>query len=473
MGGLTAVGPTTGIVRVLVAMCATGLPMWAWAQGPPSEAAQRKPATEAIAAFAEFLHIDVADVALVREAEPRDPDTEFVGVVRHKPPTDAPWWGPRDDHGMAQCLVQVGRRRDNGGPYVREACWQPKRMPGDLVAREDEIEVVSRAFLEAYCPFFGDGLELAPAGESGRSDGLFAHTYWSRETDTTSLRVIVGMRLDDGSLTYRCWYRTGLTPAAISEEQARQIADEQWRAKYPEQELVYEDAQKLLEAPFSPTRGPVWKVRYRHGPVRDPMDVLGTQHVLVGIDAVTGEILRAPNFTPPKLTREEAQRICAEQWLAKWPDEKLELVSSVVGLDRPESPSHGPVWVLSFKRTTEGALPVSSGDRRVAVYIDGLTGEILRAPNLTKPKLSETDAEQIYQAEWVAKWPGDKLAPPTIRGFLDSSKSPTHGPVWVFAYQHNREGVYSYDVEVVMDALTGAILEGPDFSSGRPKQVKQ
>ena len=428
---------------------------------------------EATSAFAEFLHIGVNDVELTGGPATSRPDVVFAGSARHKPPTEDPWWGPRDADGMVRCRLQIARCRDDGRPYVLEADWRPSGMRGERLVSDEDVEAVSRAFLRTYCPFFEDDLELAPPDVMPRSTGAVGHTWWRRETDTTSLRINVGMRLDDGSLTYRCWYRTGLTPAAISEEQARQIADEQWRAKYPEQELVYEDAQKLLEAPFSPTRGPVWKVRYRHGPVRDPMDVLGTQHVLVGIDAVTGEILRAPNYTPPKLTREEAQRICAEQWLAKWPDEKLELVSSVVGLDRPESPSHGPVWVLSFKRTTEGALPVSSGDRRVAVYIDGLTGEILRAPNLTKPKLSETDAEQIYQAEWVAKWPGDKLAPPTIRGFLDSSKSPTHGPVWVFAYQHNREGVYSYDVEVVMDALTGAILEGPDFSSGRPKQVKQ
>jgi len=212
-------------------------------------------------------------------------------------------------------------------------------------------------------------------------------------------------------------------------------------------------------------------VTYRRGPEGGRTREGGTERVWLTIDAVTGAITRAPNFTPPKLTREEAQRICEEQWLAKWPDEKLELVRSAVWLDCELSPSHGPVWYLPHRRSTEGALPVSAPD--LAVCIDGLTGEILRAPNLTKPKLSETDAEQIYQAEWVGKWPGDRFAPPTIRGVLDSPKSPAHGPVWVFTYQHIREGVYSYDVEVVMDALTGAILEGPDFSSGRPKQVKQ
>jgi len=473
MGGLTAMGPRTSVVGALVALCAAGFPVSAWAQAPRAGAVRpRMPAHEAIATFAEFLRVDTSDIELVRESESDKPDTEFAGVVRHEPPTDAPWWGPRDDHGMAQCLLLVGRRRDNGGPYVREAWWHPDELPGGQVVKEDEIEAISRAFVKAYCPFYEDGLELAPAGQHGRSDGRFGHTYWSRETDTTSLRVIVVVSLDDGSMLYSCWYRTGLTPAAIGEEQARQIAEEQWRAKYPEQELVYQKAAKLLESEFSPTRGPVWRLTYRHGPERDPMDLPETEYAWLMIDAVTGAILQAPDLTSPKLTKEEAQRICAEQWLAKWPDEKLEIVSARAELASQDSPSHGPVWVFTIGRSTEGALPVRE-DWPLLVCIDALTGEVLRAPNLTKPKLSEADAEQVYQAEWVTKWPGDTLAPPTIHGFLDSPKSPTHGPVWVFAYQHNREGVHSYDVEVVMDALTGVILEGPDFSEGRPRQVKQ
>ena len=466
-----------GVVTRCVAVAALGVAIaFGAAPGLGQTERPRMPANEAIAAFAEFLHIDPAGIEVVRESEPdqeHEPDTAFAGVVRHTAPTDSPWWGPRNAEGMVTCRLKVGRLREDGRPYVQGARWQANRMPGDIVVDEAQAETIAREFLRTYCPFYDEGLQPVPPEVLRRTSRPYWSSFWHRETDTTSLRMNVGMRLDDGSIVYNCWYRTGLTPAAITEEQARQIADEQWRARYPEQELVFEEAAKLIESEFSQTRGPAWMLTYRHGPVRPPMDLIGTQYAWLTVDAVTGAITKAPNFTSPKLTQQEAQRICDEQWLTKWPDETLEFAKAWAGLDRPESPSHGPVWLLSFKRTTEGALPVDDGVPYLVVQIDGLTGEVLRAPNLTKPKLSEADAEQVYQAEWVTKWPGDTLAPPTIHGFLDSPKSPTHGPVWVFAYQHNREGVHSYDVEVVMDALTGAILEGPDFSEGRPRQVKQ
>ncbi|HOS95883.1 MAG TPA: PepSY domain-containing protein, partial [Armatimonadota bacterium] len=347
------------------------------------------PTVEAVDTFAEFLHIDPAGIEVVRESEPdqeHEPDIAFAGVVRHRPPTEDPWWGPRDAEGMATCRLKVGRLREDGRPYVQGARWQANRMPGDIVVDEAQAETIAREFLRTYCPFYDEGLQPVPPEVLRRTSRPYWSSFWHRETDTTSLRMNLGMRLDDGSIVYNCWYRTGLTPAAITEEQAKQIAEEQWRAKYPEQELVYEKTSKLLESEFSPTRGPAWMVTYRRGPEGGRTREGGTERVWLTIDAVTGAITRAPNFTPPKLTREEAQRICEEQWLAKWPDEKLELVRSAVWLDCELSPSHGPVWYLPHRRSTEGALPVSDPD--LAVCIDGLTGEILRAPNLTKPKLS-------------------------------------------------------------------------------------
>jgi len=470
MGGLTAVWSTRRhmVSLAIWLLAVTSVP--AWAQAGPALLT----AAEAVATFAEFLHIDASDVELVREAETDKPDTAFAGVVRHRPPTDETWWGPVDAAGLVECRLEVGRERETGAPYVRRADWALTGRPfGEPTIPLEGVPDLARAFLEPYCPYLDDSVKMTYFKGFPDGGSYVGMTGWTYETATSALWIQADVRLDDGSISYRCRYRTGLTPAAVSEEQAKQIAEEQWRAKYPEQELVCEKATKLLESEFSPTRGPAWMVIYRRGPEGGRTGDGETEHVWLTIDAVTGAITKAPNYTPPKLTREEAETICAEQWLAKWPDEKLELVRSAVWFDCELSPSHGPVWYLPHKRTTEGALPVSSGDRGLAVCIDGLTGEILRAPNLTKPKLSETDAEQVYQAEWVTRWPGDKLGTPRITGLLDSPKSPTHGPVWVFAYQHSREGVHSYGVEVVMDALTGAILEGPDFSEGRPRQVKQ
>ena len=470
MGGLTAVWSTRRhmVSLVIWLLAVTSVP--AWAQIGPA------PLTEgdAVGTFAAFIGIRPDQVRVSRSLPgPLARDTDVAAEAEHAPPSDAAWWGPRSADGTVECQFEVGRRRDTGEPYVRRAEWTNRSAVGESTIALDDVPAIAQEFLRAYCPFFRDDLVMDWFQGFPTVDSSYGMTGWSEYTPDSALQIGVDIRLDDGSVSYSCWYRTGLTPAAITEEQAKQIAEEQWRAKYPEQELVCEKATKLLESEFSPTRGPAWMVIYRRGPEGGRTGDGETEHVWLTIDAVTGAITKAPNYTPPKLTREEAETICAEQWLAKWPDEKLELVRSAVWFDCELSPSHGPVWYLPHKRTTEGALPVSSGDRGLAVCIDGLTGEILRAPNLTKPKLSETDAEQVYQAEWVTRWPGDKLGTPRITGLLDSPKSPTHGPVWVFAYQHSREGVHSYGVEVVMDALTGAILEGPDFSEGRPRQVKQ
>ncbi|HOS95518.1 MAG TPA: hypothetical protein PLQ54_19555, partial [Armatimonadota bacterium] len=239
------------VARWIICLLTVGVLEAAACPAAPQPAAPQPsmPAQEALATLAEFLHIDVADITLVREGQTGRSEAAFGGLVRHKPPTDGPWWGPPDAAGLVECRLEVGRERGTGKPYVVLADWAiVGRSFGTPAISLEAVPDLARAFLEAYCPYLDDSVKMTyfkgfPDGESD-----VGMTGWTRETATTSLWIQADVRLDDGSISYGCRYRTGLTPAAITEDQARQIAEEQWRAKYPEQELVYEKTSKLLES---------------------------------------------------------------------------------------------------------------------------------------------------------------------------------------------------------------------------------
>jgi hypothetical protein len=232
----------------------------------------------------------------------------------------------------------------------------------------------------------------------------------------------------------------------------------------------------------TPKQGPQWVFDYTYdeGFGRD-----GTW-AIAQVDALTGKLVKATSFAKPAISMEEAFRICEGQWVPRYQGRQLVKTYASLEQDSERSPSKGPVWHCHY----EYGSPEPGMTPTADVCVDGTTGELLDAPDVTLPTITEIEAVEagakalgprIAGVEWQADvaarakaWANRPLFLQADTGIklevnvkaywtCDPAKNGVPGPVYRVTGRYWRpESTNECEVTVLIDGLTGEFVRIDD-----------